>query len=383
MRLDAAPFKYRHVCNGLCQVPLAPDALAQSYARFMELRGQGRLPASMSFDQYYAVWRSGRRGGNLVGLDDGSTHAGSASDKAGLQRIDRPEAQLKGVARTLVLLVDFPDLPNSGNRSAAFFEQMLFSINGVFPTGSMREYFRRVSDFDAAADHGIDVQGQVFGWFRLPQPSTFYTDANSGMGSNFPRNAPGMVKDAVLAALAAGVDFKPFDIFNEQMVTALFVVHAGSGSEQTMSKNDFWSHKWLLPEGVPVAPKLQVQTYLTVPEDCNMGVCAHEWGHLAARWADFYDTGEVKSMRSNGLGNYCLMAAGSWGQNGLTPVFPNGMLRMFHGWVAPQLVTSSTSKIALQPAAEGGGMLRATGAIPVTCIPTAALAKPARPASRP
>ncbi|HWC10455.1 MAG TPA: immune inhibitor A domain-containing protein [Acidimicrobiales bacterium] len=93
----------------------------------------------------------------------------------------------------------------------------------------------------------------------------------------------------------------------------------------------------------------------TVPEDCNMGVCAHEWGHLAAQWADYYDTGRQDLTRSDGLGNYCLMASGSWANGGLTPSLPNGMLRMFHGWIEPTLVTESTSDIVLKPAAEGGG----------------------------
>jgi immune inhibitor A len=357
MRLDVAPLRLRHRCTGLCQVPLSPDAMSQLYARFVELRKAGRLPTSMTFEQYYAVWRSGRRGENQQGLDDGSTGLAGAATKAGLQRIDRPAVQLKGVVKTLVLLVDFPDLPATGNRTASFYEQMLFSSAGLFPTGSMREYFRKVSGFDGAG-HGIDVDGKVFGWLRLPKPSTFYTDNNSGMGENFPRNAAGMVHDAVQAAVASGVDFGGYDIFNEHIVTALFVVHAGAGAEQTLAKTDIWSHKWVLPDGgITVAPNLRVETYLTVPEDCNMGVCAHEWGHLAARWADYYDTGEVKQMVSNGLGNYCLMASGSWGQNGLTPVYPNGMLRMFHGWVVPQLITQTTNDIELRPAAEGGGML--------------------------
>lgn len=354
MHLPVSPMRYRHRCHGLCQVPLSPDALAQLFARFTELKALGRLPQSMSFEAYYAVWRSGRRGANLRGLDDGATDHGSAAEKAGLQRIARPDQTLRGAVQTLVLLVDFPDRPASGNRSAAFYEQMLFSQGGVFPTGSMREYYRRVSGFDAAAGTGIDVEGRVHGWLRMPQPLAFYTDGTSGMGANFPRNTAGMVRDAVLAAQQAGVRFDGLDMFGEGIVTALFVVHAGSGAEQTLSKDDVWSHKWVVPDGVPVAPGVQVQTYLTVPEDCNMGVCAHEWGHLAARWADYYDTGSVKHLVSNGLGNYCLMAAGSWGQNGLTPVFPNGMLRMFQGWVTPDLVTSSRSNIVLKPAAEGG-----------------------------
>lgn len=354
MKIVTSPLRYRHHCNGLCQVPLSPDALAQLYARFTELKASGRLPQSMAFEQYYAVWRSGRRGRKVRGLDDGSITPGVGKDK---EFVVRPDVKLKGVVRTLVLLVDFPDRPCSGNRSSAFFEQMLFSTDGQFPTGSMREYYRRISGFDATLSKGVDVQGQVFGWFRMPQPSTFYTDESSGMGDNFPRNAPGMVRDAVAAALAAGVDFAPYDMFNEKVVTALFVVHAGDGAEQTLAKSDIWSHKWVMPDAVKVAPNLNVKTYLTVPEDCNMGVCAHEWGHLAGRWADYYDTGKVKAMVSNGLGDYCLMASGSWGHNGLTPVLPNGMLRMFHGWITPNLVTQTTKKIVLKPAAEGGSLL--------------------------
>jgi immune inhibitor A len=51
------------------------------------------------------------------------------------------------------------------------------------------------------------------------------------------------------------------------------------------------------------------------------------------------------------------MASGSWGNSGLTPTFPNGMLRIFHGWLEPTHVTRTTSDLELAPAAEGGGML--------------------------
>jgi immune inhibitor A len=191
----------------------------------------------------------------------------------------------------------------------------------------------------------------------MPQPLSYYTDGNSGMGDNFPRNAPGMARDAVAAAIAQGVDFSPYDMLGENIVTALFIIHAGGGAEASGSRDDIWSHKWVVPGGVAVGPQLKVQTYLTVPEDCNMGVCAHEWGHLAARWADYYDTGRTQWSQSNGLGNYCLMAAGSWGNGGLTPVLPNGMLRMFQGWIDPQLVTQTTKNIVVKPAAEGGSIV--------------------------
>ncbi|MDP2375981.1 M6 family metalloprotease domain-containing protein [Reyranella sp.] len=339
-----------------CAVPPSPKAMSRLYARYLELREARRIPESTTFEQYYWIWRSRRRGQKFVGLDDGATRQGPS---ATAQKITRPTKQLKGVIRTIVLLADFPDRPHDPNQTAGVYEQMLFSDQGKFPTGSMREYYRLVSCYDPAKGTGIDVQGEVKGWFRLPNPLSFYADGNSGMGDSFPRNAQGMVRDTVEAALKDGVDFTPYDALGEHVVTALFVIHAGAGAEESTSPDDIWSHKWVIPNGVKVGPGLSVQTYLTVPEDCAVGVCAHEWGHLAARWADFYDTGRVQSTQSNGLGNYCLMASGSWGNHGLTPTFPNAMLRMFHGWIAPTVVEKTTANIQLKPAIDEGNRKQA------------------------
>ena len=354
MRYTLTPMRADGCDNeSACRVPLSPQALTRLNARYLELRADGRLPEGMTFEEYYAVWRSSRRGRKVAGLDDGELAPGTAVEK---QLISRPTVQLKGVVRTIVLLVDFPDQPHDPNHTTGYFDTMLFS-SGVFPTGSMRDYYRGLSGFDAASGSGIDVQGQVVGWFRMPHPLSFYADGQSGTSESFPRNSQGMARDAIQAALAEGVDFRPFDALDEGTVTALFIVHAGRGAEETLSKDDIWSVKWGIPEPVEVAPGLVAQTFLTVPEDCAVGVCAHEWGHLAARWADYYDTGTVAAMRSNGLGNYCLMASGSWGNDGVTPTFANGMLRMFHGWVTTKLVTKTTAGIELRPAAEGGDIV--------------------------
>jgi immune inhibitor A len=339
---------------GPCLVPPSPELLTQVYARYLELRNNRTIPETVTFQEYFAIWSTNLRGENVVGLDDGATEQHTATEP---ELINRPPRQLKGPIRTIVLLVDFDDRPH-GIRSRAFYEQMLFGDTGEFPTGSMREYYRLISRYDENTDRGIDVRGEVHGWFRLPHPSSFYTDGQSGTRENAdPRNAQGMARDAVTAALAAGVDFTGTDVLGEGQITGLVIVHAGRGAEQTESPDDIWSLKWIITGGVSIAPGLRANTFLTVPEDCSMGVCAHEWGHLVPRWADFYDTGQAPRAKSNGLGNYCLMAGGSWGDTGLTPTLPNGMLRMFHNWVDIDMVTESRSGIALRPAAEGGGVV--------------------------
>ncbi|MDP9318167.1 MAG: M6 family metalloprotease domain-containing protein [Actinomycetota bacterium] len=354
MRYTVTPLRTRHTTeSGLCSVPLSPQAIAHLYARFLSLKSARRLPGDTTFEDFYTIWRSRRRGENRVGLDDGAIMPGASIDK---QLIARPDQQLRGVVRTIVLLADFPDREHDPSHGADYYNEMLFSANS-FPTGSMRDFYRKASNFGTPEGNGIDVQGEIHGWYRLPHPLSYYANGNSGMSETYPSNVQGMARDAVQAALDEGVDFSAFDIFGEKIVTALFIVHAGSGAEQTLSGDDLWSLKWVIPKDVPVGKDLTVRMFLTVPEDCQMGVCAHEWGHLAGRWADYYDTGRVKATVSNGLGNYCLMAAGSWGNGGLTPVFPNGMLRMFHGWLTPQLVTKTTHGATLSPAAEGGTIL--------------------------
>lgn len=83
MRYVITPMR-RHGCGGRpCPVPLSPQALAQLYARYLELKKARRLPGAMTFEQYFWVWRSGRRGENFVGLDDGAARAerGQAADR--------------------------------------------------------------------------------------------------------------------------------------------------------------------------------------------------------------------------------------------------------------------------------------------------------------
>lgn len=349
------PLPHPECARPRCAVPPSPGLMQDLLQRWTDLMAEKRLPPDMSFKQWFDFWVSSRRGENHWGLDDGRLeHA----PQAGAALISRPKKKLAGVVRTVVLLVDFPDRPHALENSKLHYQHMLFGLGKQFPTGSMREYYRRISNFKSKPDgSGVDVQGEVFGWFRMPQPLSFYANGESGMGNSFPRNAPGMAHDAVQAALAAGVNFKPFDALGEKIVTTLFVIHAGRGAEETGERADVWSHKWVVPGGVQVAPGLRASTYLTVPEDCRVGVCAHEWGHLAARWADYYDTGESENLTSNGLGSYCLMAAGSWGNGGTTPTLPNAMLRMFHGWITPTLVTKSTKDLTLKPAGEGGQCL--------------------------
>ncbi|MDD2670556.1 M6 family metalloprotease domain-containing protein, partial [Zoogloea sp.] len=84
----------------------------------------------------------------------------------------------------------------------------------------------------------------------------------------------------------------------------------------------------------------KIYAYLTVPEDSKIGVCCHELGHLLFGFPDLYDT----DYTSEGIGNWCLMAGGSWGGGGNTPVHPSAWCKANQGWASVTNVTANGSK---------------------------------------
>jgi immune inhibitor A len=167
-----------------------------------------------------------------------------------------------------------------------------------------------------------------------------------------------MADEAVTLA-QADVDFTPYDNDGNGFVDAFIVVHAGRGGEETGAPADIWSHKWVLPAERSV-DSTKIFAYLTIPEDAKLGVTAHEIGHLVFGWPDLYDTDNT----SEGIGNWCLMASGSWGLGGERPVHPSAWCKSTQGWVDVVAPTSNadvtiedvkTSRTAYRLWKDGGG----------------------------
>jgi immune inhibitor A len=230
----------------------------------------------------------------------------------------RVSAPLRGTLRVIVVLVDFSDEPMT--QTAAHYRDLFFSL-GVVPTKSVREYYRE------ATNGLIDIQGDVVGPYRLPQTIAAYAHGASGTTSALP-NAQTMARDAAIAA-DPDVDFTPYDNDGNGYVDAFIVIHAGAGGEVTGDSNDIWSHKWTLDGGARAVDQTKIYGYLTVPEDCKIGVCAHELGHLLFGFPDLYDT----DYSSEGIGDWCLMSGGSWGGGGDTPVHPSAWCKVNQSWV--------------------------------------------------
>jgi immune inhibitor A len=238
-------------------------------------------------------------------------------------------APLRGAVRVIVVLVDFSD--KKMQATTQHFEELFFST-GVLPHGSVKEFY-------AEATHGlVDITGDVVGPYRMPHTLNWY--ANGNFGINRPPVAGGttrardMAHDAAVAA-DPNVNFAPYDNDGNGFVDAFIVVHAGSGGEETGNSGDIWSHKWTLPS-VYATDTTQIFAYLTIPEDAKIGVCAHELGHLLFGFPDLYDVDDS----SEGIGSWCLMAAGSWNGGGDVPAHPSAWCKANQGWASVTNVTT-------------------------------------------
>lgn len=240
---------------------------------------------------------------------------------------------LSGIVRIIVVLVDFPDKPMT--KTKKHFEDLFFS-SGIVPTGSVYEYYKEVSG------GLIDIHGEVAGPFRLPKTLAKYANGESGIGSKLP-NARTMAKDSFIKSRSK-IDFSKYDNDGDNFVDAFIIVHAGTGAETNNNPGDIWSHKWLL-EGDPMSDgTTKVYAYLTVPEDCTIGVCAHELGHLLFGFPDLYD----EDYTSNGIGDWCLMSGGSWCNEGRTPTHPSAWCKAAQGWVSTITPTSNLKDVSIK-----------------------------------
>lgn len=333
-----------HTARGLCRMPPAPHVMAALYMEFKRKAKRGT-----SFAKYL----------ESIGFTDPSIDTNGMDDRllaipragGGVELLSLPTQKITGELRVIVLMVDFDDKP--GVKEVGHYQDLLFS-KGVHPTGSMR-------DFYAEASNGkVDVVGSVHGWLRMPQSYAYYVGNASGTDSPYPNNCKKLAEDAVSKALASGVSFPAeLDKLGRGVVTALFIVHSGRGAEGLQSvpeqKREIWSHKWTMENPVTAPSGIAATTYLVVPQDCRIGVCAHELGHLAFQWQDFYDPNYNKDGQYwDGSGTWDLMAGGSHNHNGSSPAHPAVLHKAQHGWVTVQKVAKS-AQVKIKPVTAPGG----------------------------
>ena len=244
-----------------------------------------------------------------------------------------------------VLLGQYADVTET-YFDAADFQNLLFDDNS---TGTMKEYYNEISYGNFLVD------GTADGWYQ-----STYTMAQ----------AVDNVKQYVaeIAELAdPDFDYTQFDndgpdnIPNsgddDGYVDGIIVVYSGCGAEWSPGNDNIWPHKSSLGSYEYETDDLGtngsnviVKSYAVNPElagggDCYtntirpIGVYAHEFGHILGL-PDLYDRDDSNG-NSEGIGNWCLMAGGSWqGWGGDTPAHMSSWCKSEMGWLEPVVLSS-------------------------------------------
>jgi hypothetical protein len=122
----------------------------------------------------------------------------------------------QGTKKTLLLLIKYPDL--NSNYTVSNFNNLMNQVN-YGGTGSMHDYYLDCSD------NKLDLSVDVFGWYVASHNYLYYADKKND--DNVARE---LVREAVDAAEAAGVDFSLYDNDGDGTVENIMIVHSGPGA---------------------------------------------------------------------------------------------------------------------------------------------------------
>ncbi len=240
---------------------------------------------------------------------------------------------------------------------AANLQQELF--DGPWPTGTMTDYYKEIS-------YGqFTVTGTVFPWKKVSNNDTYY-EGGAGCNGICTTSKLGEFLKETLDLHDTTINFAQYDNDgpdgvpnsgdDDGYVDFVAFVHPESGGE--CGNNNIWSHRWFYSgwtgsDYTTNDPKagggfIKIDDYVIMPGfGCDgttmiqIGVFCHEFGHVFGL-PDLYDT-DITNGDSEGIGNWGLMAGGSWGGDGASPEKPTHMSawsKEFLGWITPTEVTA-------------------------------------------
>ena len=194
--------------------------------------------------------------------------------------------------------------------------------------GSVRDYYYGVSN------GAVTYTNQVIAAYKAPESYEYYD-----------LGYPGLYHELIATALQDLVADGSIDL-----TTLSTDAPGGLGAGNVLALNVFfagefgtdmlWPHKWNLSV---TGDDVTINGYTfdvyqttnmgttTTSIDMMIGTFCHENGHMICGYADVYDYG----YDSSGVGSYCLMAAGAWGDGGYNPAPINGYFRWLSGWEHP------------------------------------------------
>ncbi|WP_439876841.1 immune inhibitor A domain-containing protein (plasmid) [Bacillus mycoides] len=252
--------------------------------------------------------------------------------------------------KVLVLLVEFSDFKHnnidqepgymySKDFNREHYQKMLFGDEPfTLLDGSKVNTFKQYYEEQSGGSYTVD--GTVTEWLTVPGKASDYgADSETDRDNKGPLGPRDLVKDALTAAVAKGINLADFDQYDQYdqngdgnknepdgIIDHLMVVHAGEGQEAGGGKlkdDAIWSHRSTIDDDEPYAidgtkssvsywgGKLAAYDYTIEPEDGAVGVFAHEYGHDLGL-PDEYDTNTKNPGQGEPVGAWSIMSGGSW-----------------------------------------------------------------------
>lgn len=298
---------------------------------------------------------------------------------------------VKPVSGTRLIPVLCVEFPNRGHIfTTSQHRDTLFDPAGPRPNpplATLTQYYRDISQGK------FTPNGEVFGWFSMPQNDTFYEDDGMGHRNGLNQRMGDLLKSTFDQA-DTGIDFGRFDNDgpdglpnsgdDDGIVDTVFLIHPEIGGEIGNGVNgNIWSHSFQYSKyaahvgqayttndtrhpsskknpGFPfvriedytIQPGLSDKTSSSQAKIIEIGVFCHEFGH-ALGLPDLYARPGA-GTNSEGIGHYCLMASGSYGADDMhpeTPVHMSAWSKAALGWANIRPIVAN-GPIALTPVQE-------------------------------
>ena len=281
--------------------------------------------------------------------------------KANNRRIMRRKVNetsiFQGKKKGLIILAQFTDSKFNSGHDRALYDKIAnaenYTANGF--KGSVKDYFKAQS----AGQFELDFD--VVGICQLKNKCSYY-GGNASNGDDL--RAGEMVAEACQWAATQGVDFSQYDWDGDGEVDQVFVLYAGMGEADGGAKSTIWPHMFALSYsdyGKSLSFNgVTVDTYACSAELNGenaldgIGTFCHEFSHCMG-FPDLYDTGYSGWF---GMGDYDLMCAGNYNNDGKCPAGYSAYEKHECGWITFQDVTLIEEDLhvaGLKAISEGGG----------------------------
>lgn len=287
------------------------------------------------FHHYYVTEDGVRVDADGVRVAQNGACRAQAMERRKMVRQNAPHQAERG----LVILVEFSDLSFVTPRANfdSLLNQVGYSDNGA--TGSAKDYFRDASNGQYVPHF------DVFGPYKLDREMSYYGE-NDFSGLDI--HPDQMVVDAVAKLDSAeDINFADYDTDGNGFIDNIFIYYAGYGENEGAPEYTIWPHAWEVidkyVEGSLVYDGKKIKGYACTSElrgssgtmMCGIGTFCHEFGHVLGL-PDFYVTDYSSSHKT--LGDWDIMDAGAYLNDGNTPPTYSAHERFYLGWLTPELL---------------------------------------------